>query len=93
MLSSRLSTNMASLVSMLAWSQHFGGWCNSSNEIGQGADYSCSHLYWNGGYFGTIFTVKEYLPKAKVRLSYTNDVGLFFLILLAVIDCPRSTDK
>ncbi|KAL9710776.1 hypothetical protein Ac2012v2_006313 [Leucoagaricus gongylophorus] len=23
------------------------------------------HLYWNGGYFGTIFTVKEYLPKAK----------------------------
>ncbi|KAJ3571324.1 hypothetical protein NP233_g3824 [Leucocoprinus birnbaumii] len=22
------------------------------------------HLYWNGGYFGTIFTVKKYLPKA-----------------------------
>ncbi|KXN85928.1 putative mitochondrial 2-oxodicarboxylate carrier, partial [Leucoagaricus sp. SymC.cos] len=25
------------------------------------------HLYWNGGYFGTIFTVKKYLPKADVR--------------------------
>jgi solute carrier family 25 2-oxodicarboxylate transporter 21 len=26
------------------------------------------HWWWNGGYFGAIFAVKNVLPKAEVRL-------------------------
>ena len=29
------------------------------------ADHLTRHFYWNGGYFGTIYSIKAALPKPK----------------------------
>ena len=84
----------ASLAYTPVWNPHSGGKIyNISGRLPRFDSYSSRHVYWNGGYFGSIYQVKAILPKPKVCHLLPSRQAIKLISFSSMVEFSKRTPQ